>query len=118
MTKPMMDMRALVENSADADLLREMIGFAAERLIELEVGTKTGADYGEKSSERLAQRIGYRDRDWQTRTGSVELRIPRLRTGSYFPLFLEQRRLRGPTLLDRVPARSRPARPQWRETGD
>lgn len=70
----------------------EMIGFAAERLMQLEVGAKTGADYGEKSSERLAQRNGYRDRDWQTRAGSVELRIPRLRTGSYFPSFLEPRR--------------------------
>ena len=89
MTKPMMDLRVLVEKSADADLLREMIGFAAERLMELEVGAKTGADYGEKSSDRLAQRNGYRDRDWQTRAGSVELRIPRLRTGSYFPSFLE-----------------------------
>ena len=92
MTKPMMVLRALVEKSADADLLREMIGFAAERLMELEVGAKTGADYGEKSSDRLAQRNGYRDRDWQTRAGSVELRIPRLRTGSYFPSFLEPRR--------------------------
>ena len=92
MTKPMMDLRALMEKSADADLLREMIGFAAERLMELEVGAKTGADYGEKSAERLAQRNGYRDRDWQTRAGSVELRIPRLRTGSYFPSFLEPRR--------------------------
>ena len=58
MTKPMMDLRALVEKSGDADLLREMIGFAAERLMELEVGTKTGAEYGEKSGERLAQRNG------------------------------------------------------------
>ena len=92
MTKPMMDLRALVEKSGDADLLREMIGFAAERLMELEVGAKTGTDYGEKTPERLAQRNGYRDRDWQTRAGSVELRIPRLRTGSYFPSFLEPRR--------------------------
>ncbi|SEK12634.1 Transposase, Mutator family [Marinovum algicola] len=92
MTKQMMDLRALVEKSADGDLLREMIGFAAERLMDLEVGTKTGADYGEKSVERLAQRNGYRTRDWQTRAGSVELRIPRLRTGSYFPSFLEPRR--------------------------
>ena len=52
MTKPMMDLRALMEKSADADLLREMIGFAAERLMELEVCAKTGADYGEKSSDR------------------------------------------------------------------
>ena len=67
MTKPMMDLRALVEKSGDADLLREMIGFAGERLMELEVGAKTGADFGEKSSERLAQRNGYRDRDWRVR---------------------------------------------------
>ena len=59
----MMDLRVLIEKSADTDLLREMIGFAAERLIELEVGAKTGVDYGEKSAEQLAQRNGYRDRD-------------------------------------------------------
>ena len=92
MTKPMMDLRALVEKNADADLLREMIGFAAERLMELEVGAKTNAEYGEKSAERTAQRNGYRERDWQTRAGQVELKIPRLRTGSYFPSFLEPRR--------------------------
>ena len=92
MTNDMMGLRSLLEKTPDADLLREMIGFAAERLMELEVGAKTGADYGEKSSDRLAQRNGYRDRDWQTRAGSVELRIPRLRTGSYFPSFLEPRR--------------------------
>ena len=92
MTKPMMDLRELVEKSGDADLLREMIGFAAERLMELEVGDQTGAACGEKSPERRAQRNGYRDRDWQTRAGNVELRIPKLRRGSYFPSFLEPRR--------------------------
>ena len=92
MTKPMMDLGALVEKSGDTDLLREMIGFAAERLMELEVGAKAGAGYGEKSVERLAQRNGYRERDWQTRAGTIELRIPKLRTGSYFPSFLEPRR--------------------------
>ena len=60
--------------------------------MEPEIGAKTGVDYGEKSSGRLAQRNGYRDRDWQTRAGSVEPRIPRLRTGSWFPSFLEARR--------------------------
>ena len=55
MTKPMMDLKELVEKSADADLLREMIGFAAERLMELEVGAKTGADYHQKTPERKAQ---------------------------------------------------------------
>jgi putative transposase len=70
-----------------------MIGFAAERLMELEVQELTGAVYGEKSPERLVQRNGYRDRLWETRAGTVELRIPKLRKGSYFPGFLEPRRM-------------------------
>jgi transposase-like protein len=93
MTEDMMALRGLMEKSADADVLREMIGFAAQRLMELEVEGKAGAAFGEKSPERLAQRNGYRDRDWETRAGTVELRIPKLRTGSYFPGFLEPRRL-------------------------
>jgi transposase-like protein len=93
MTDPMMHLRSLLEKTPDADILRDMISFAAERLMEIEVGGMTGAGYGEKSPTRLAQRNGHRERDWHTRAGTVELRIPKLRKGSYFPGFLEPRRM-------------------------
>ena len=93
MTDDSIALRELLEKSADADLLREMIGFAAERLMALEVQGLTGAGYGERAPDRLAQRNGYRDRIWETRAGTVELHIPKLRKGSYFPGFLEPRRV-------------------------
>lgn len=59
----------------------------------MEVGGLTGVPYGEKSPSRLVQRNGHHERDWQTRAGTVELRIPKLRKGSDFPGFLEPRRM-------------------------
>ncbi|HMI10859.1 MAG TPA: IS256 family transposase [Bradyrhizobium sp.] len=93
MTDEMMSLRALLEKSSDAELLREMVEFAAQRLMELEVESLTGAGHGERSPDRVNHRNGYRERDWETRAGTVELRIPKLRRGSYFPGFLEPRRM-------------------------
>ena len=92
MTDDMMSLRTLIEKTPDADILREMIGFAAERM-EMKEREKKREKKKERSPERLAQRNGYRDRIWETRAGAVELRIPKLRKGSYFPGFLEPRRM-------------------------
>jgi len=80
MTDDMMDLRTLVEKTPDADLLREMIGFAARRLMEMEVESQAGAAYGEKNPERLAQRNGYRD---QIGDASREMLIHDLMDGQY-----------------------------------
>ena len=82
----------LVEKQADGDLVREMLAFAAERIMELEVEARTGASKGARSPLREVQRNGYRDRDWDARAGRIALEIPKLRKGSYFPSFLEPRR--------------------------
>lgn len=92
MTDDTIALCALLEKGSDAFVLRDMIGFAAHRLMELETEARCGAGHGERSPERQAQRNGYRDRDWETRAGTVELRIPKLRKGAYFPSFLEPRR--------------------------
>jgi len=82
----------LVEKGADADLLREMIQHVAQRMMDMDVESLCQAAYGERTVERTNSRNGYRDRQWDTRTGSVDLKIPKLRKGSYFPGFLEPRR--------------------------
>ncbi len=114
MTDEMTALHEMLEKSADRDLLREMIGFAAQRPMEPEVGGLTGAAHGQKSQDRLVQRNGCRDRDWETRAGTAELRIPQLRKGSDFPGFLEPRRLaeKALTAVIQEPASrgSRPAR--------
>ncbi len=74
------------------DLLRTAVQAVVRELMEVEVGAQVGAGRYERSDERTAQRNGYRSRPWDTRVGTLELQIPRLRTGSYFPSFLEPRR--------------------------
>ena len=92
MTNDRMALIELIEKGADGDLVRDMLSFAAERLMEAEVEVRTGAAHGERDAGRLVQRNGYRERGWDTRAGRIDLEIPRLRKGSYFPLFLEPRR--------------------------
>ena len=90
--KHTMALAELAEKGADVDLLREMIRFVAQRLMELDVETLCGAGYGERTADRINHRNGYRPRLWDTRAGSVDLEIPKLRKGSYFPEFLQPRR--------------------------
>ena len=70
MTDDRIALRELLEKGSDATFLREMIGFAAQRLMELETDGLCGAAHGERSAERVNQRNGYRERDWQTRAGT------------------------------------------------
>jgi putative transposase len=92
MTKATMALAELAEKTPDTDVLRQMIQFIAQRLMDLDVEALCGAGYDVKSRERINSRNGYRDRLWDTRAGSMELKIPKLRSGSYFPPFLEPRR--------------------------
>jgi putative transposase len=91
-TKTNIALAELAEKGADADLLKQMIQYVAQRMMEMDAESLCAAAYGERSPERLNSRNGYRERLWETRAGSVDLRIPKLRKGSYFPGFLEPRR--------------------------
>jgi putative transposase len=91
-TKTNMALAELAEKGADADLLKQMIQYVAQRMMEMDAESLCAAAYGERSPERLNSRNGYRERLWETRAGSVDLKIPKLRKGSYFPGFLEPRR--------------------------
>lgn len=92
MTDERMALLELLEKDADSDLVRDLLAFAAERMMEAEVEVAAGAAKGARAPLREAHRNGYRARDWDTRAGRIELAIPRLRKGSYFPSFLEPRR--------------------------
>ena len=92
MTNERMALLELIEKGADADLIRELLAYASERLMATEIDQLTGAAAGARSPERVNYRNGYRERGWETRVGRIELAIPKLRKGSYFPAFLEPRR--------------------------
>src|SRR4051794_4977292 len=92
MTDEKMALLELIEKSADVDLVHDMLGFAAGRLMEAEVEVRTGAAHGVRDPARQVQRNGYRERAWETRAGRIDLAIPKLRKGGYFPSFLEPRR--------------------------
>ena len=92
MTKATMALAELAEKGADVGLVRQMLAHIAQRLMDLDVEGLCAAGYGERNPERENSRNGYRDRRWETRTGAIDLRIPKLRQGGYFPGFLEPRR--------------------------
>ena len=92
MTDERMALLELIEKGADADLVRDLLAYASERLMAAEVEQLTGAAAGARSPGRINHRNGYRERGWETRAGRIELAIPKLRKGSYFPAFLEPRR--------------------------
>lgn len=92
MTDDRMALMELIEKGADGDLVRDMLAFAAERIMEIEVEARTGAGHGSRSPARTNHRNGYRDRAWETRAGRIDLEIPKLRKGTYLPSFLEPRR--------------------------
>ncbi len=92
MTEERMALLELIEKRGDTDLVRELLAYAADRLMAVEVEGLCGAAHGERSLARTNQRNGYRERAWDTRAGRIELKIPKLRKGSYFPAILEPRR--------------------------
>src|SRR5882757_7269915 len=91
---------------ASPDLLRAMVSTFAEALMGAEADAVCGAPFGERSTERTNTRNGYRRREWDTRAGSIELAIPKLRQGSYFPDWLLERRRRAEAALVSVVATS------------
>ncbi len=109
MAKPTMDPLAFLRKTleeGDPDLLREMVRTFAETLMSAEASAAAGAAYGERSTERTNHRNGYRERRWDTRAGSIDLAIPKLRTGSYFPSWLLEQRRRAERALTAVVAQA------------
>jgi hypothetical protein len=88
----LMELLRKAEMDQDVDFLREGIRTLSQALMELEVSQHLGAERHERTPERTGQRNGYRERQWDTRVGTIPLRVPRVRDGSYFPALLEPRR--------------------------
>src|SRR5260370_6041839 len=111
--------------SASPDLLRDMIWGFAQRMMDAEVGQLCGAGYGEVSPDRVNSRNGYRRRDWDTRAGTIEVAVPKLRQGTYYPEWLLERRRRAERALATVVATShllgvstrRVEKPAWAPRG-
>src|SRR5215207_4190254 len=89
-----MDLLELLRKAdgADVDFLREGVRVLAQALMDAEVSAQIGAEHSQRNPERTTHRNGYRARDWDTRVGTIDLQIPRVREGSYLPSFLEPRR--------------------------
>jgi putative transposase len=99
MTIDRLHLAELIEKGSDADLLREMMTFVVDRMMDLDVESLTGAANGERSTNRTNQPNGYRERPWHTTLGTLPVAIPKLRKGSYFPSFLEARRTSDKALI-------------------
>ena len=93
MTDDRMALQTLLEKHGDGDVIRDTLEFVLQRLMELEAEIHCGAGKHERSDDRTNHRNGYRERTLDTRAGALNLRIPKLRSGSYFPSFLEPRKL-------------------------
>jgi putative transposase len=89
MTDDRMALKAALEKASDAELLSHMLGFVAEQLMSLDVVALCNASRHERTGDRANYRNGYRERRWETRAGTVDLKVPKLRKGNYFPEFLE-----------------------------
>jgi transposase-like protein len=95
MTEPILALQEYLRNvgmEVDGDFLRQGVALLTRLLMEMEVSQQIGAERYQRSEEREAYRNGYRERPWETRVGEIPLRIPKLRTGKYYPSFLEPRR--------------------------
>ncbi len=98
----LLDLLNKSEQGADPNFLRDGVRLLAQELMEAEVSDLVGAGLHERTETRLTHRNGYRDREWDTRVGTIELEIPKLRAGSYFPSLLEPRRRHERALLSVV----------------